>query len=354
MMTDSIARRNPYIIGRPINEQELLFGRENIFQFVEDNLKLGIKVVFLYGQRRIGLSSLIHNIPKCVASEEFVFVIFDLQEHSNKPLSSLLHTLITESITYLNLDTHNITLPLASELEIETEIFERQFLTQVYQQLDGKKLVLFLKEFDTFESENPNSSIEELCRYLHSIIQRQDNLFIIFFISGQLADKSYLLSLFENAPYQEVGLLDEKSAKQLITQPAKGLLEYDEDAVTAILQLSAGHPYFTQVICFTLFVQARIENNWKVTCADVEAIIDKAIESAEAGLAWLWDEISIPEQVVLSAVAEAQRIAFEKKQAFPEEPLKLLKECGVIEIDALINSAANLAKRAFWMIHNEK
>ncbi|NJR73878.1 MAG: tetratricopeptide repeat protein, partial [Scytonema sp. CRU_2_7] len=348
MMTDLIARRNPYIIGRPIDEQELLFGRENIFQFIEDNLKLGVKVVFLYGQRRIGLSSVIRNIPKSVAPEEFVFVTFDIQEHSQKTFSSLLHSLSIDIIAYLNLDKYNITLPLASELEAEPEIFYCQFLLQVYERLGGKKIVFLLKEVESLEYKDTHSDIKKICCYLQSIIQQQEKLFIIFFIRGQLVDKSYLLSLFQNAPYQEVGLLDENSAKQLIIKPAEGLLQYDEDTVTAILELSAGHPYFTQVICFSLFVEAKIENNWKVTRADVEAIVNKAIESAEAGLAWLWDGISIPERVVLSAVAEAQKIAFEEKQSFPEEPLTLLKERGIIETDDLIQSGKKLAEKNFF------
>ncbi|NJM73609.1 MAG: ABC transporter substrate-binding protein [Scytonema sp. RU_4_4] len=205
-----------------------------------------------------------------------------------------------------------------------------------------------LKEVESLEYKDTHSDIKKICCYLQSIIQQQEKLFIIFFIRGQLVDKSYLLSLFQNAPYQEVGLLDENSAKQLIIKPAEGLLQYDEDTVTAILELSAGHPYFTQVICFSLFVEAKIENNWKVTRADVEAIVNKAIESAEAGLAWLWDGISIPERVVLSAVAEAQKIAFEEKQSFPEEPLTLLKERGIIETDDLIQSGKKLAEKNFF------
>jgi ABC-type branched-subunit amino acid transport system substrate-binding protein len=347
MITDSMTRRNPYIIGRPIDEQESLFGRENIFQFIENNLKLGVKVLFLYGQRRIGLSSIIRNIPKYVASEEFVFVTFDLQEYSREPLSSLLHNLIRDIITDLNIDTHNITLPSISELETEPEIFCRQFLPQVYELLEEKKLVLLLNKADLLDSEINQAWLEKICSHFYFFIQRQEKLFLIFFLREQLADKSYLLSLFQNAPYQEVGLLDEKSAKQLITKPAEGVLKYDDSAVIAILQLSAGHPYFTQVICFTLFVQARIENNWKITCADVEAIVDKAMESAEAGLVWLWDGISILERVILSAVAQAQRIAFEKQQPFPEEALTLLKERGVIETNDLIHSEKKLAENNF-------
>ncbi|MBD2438986.1 ABC transporter substrate-binding protein [Nostoc sp. FACHB-110] len=346
MNKDSIARKNPYIIGRPIEAHEPLFGRENIFQFIHDNLKQDIKVLFLYGQLRIGLSSIISNIPKYI-NYEFIFIKFDVQEHSQESFNDLLQSLIEDIITQLNIDTNFIKLPLISSLENETELFYDQFIHQINQYLQNKKIVLIIKEFCINHQISNNLAIKKFFDFLYFLIQNQDNIFVIFFVSGTLKDQSYLTKLFNNAPYQEVGLLDEQSAEKLIINPAKGILEYEQDAVTAILELSAGHPYFIQVICFTIFVEARIENNWKVTRADVEVIVDKAIESAEAGLAWLWDGMSIPERVILSAVAEAQKKALEKKLTFPEDPLELLEKRGVAKTktDELIQSVPELVNK---------
>ncbi|MFM9157721.1 MAG: hypothetical protein ACKOPK_07325, partial [Dolichospermum sp.] len=76
--------------------------------------------------------------------------------------------------------------------------------------------------------------------------------------------------------------------------------------IETILNLSAGHPYFTQVICFAIFSRARENDNCQVNKEDVEKIINKVIELAEAGLAWFWDGFSIPEKIVFSAIAESQ------------------------------------------------
>jgi branched-chain amino acid transport system substrate-binding protein len=343
MIKDSNTCRNPYIIGRPIESQELLFGREKIFQFIQDNLEQNIKVLFLYGQRRIGLSSVISHIPKYI-NEEFVCVTFDIQEHSQESYKSLLYILIQNIISNLNIDIDTINLPSFSELEKEPELLGNIFLTQVNQYLKNKKILLIIKEFSV--KQKFNLELQKFCVFLYSILQEEGQTFsIILVCRGTIKNQFDLIKLFNNAPAQEVGLLDEQSAEQLIIKPAQGILEFEKDAVTAIQELSAGHPYFTQVICFTIFVQARIENNWRVTRVDVEAIIDKAIESAEAGLAWIWDEISIPERIVLSAVAEAQKIALEKKLAVPKEPLKLLKEYGIAETDELIQSLTELVDK---------
>jgi branched-chain amino acid transport system substrate-binding protein len=104
----------------------------------------------------------------------------------------------------------------------------------------------------------------------------------------------------------EIGLLDESNAKKLIIDPAKDVLQYEENAIKTVLNLSSGHPYFTQVICFAIFSRARENNNCQVNKEDVEKIINKVIELAEAGLAWFWDGFSTPEKIVFSAIAESQ------------------------------------------------
>jgi AAA+ ATPase superfamily predicted ATPase len=99
---ENSSRRNPYIIGRPINEQELFFGRKPVFRFIEDNLKQGMQAILLRGERRIGKSSLLKQIPNFVTLEEFVFVLFDLEYHNSEPLSSVLQSLATDIIGCLN------------------------------------------------------------------------------------------------------------------------------------------------------------------------------------------------------------------------------------------------------------
>jgi ABC-type branched-subunit amino acid transport system substrate-binding protein len=346
-MRSSPARRNPYIIGRPINESELFVGRESIFRFVEDNLRRGEKAILLDGQRRIGKSSVLRNIPKFVASDEFVFVPFDLQGYSQEHLSSILVALANEIIDHLKLDAAKIRLPSIAELETEPYIFSSQFLPQVYEALGEKNIVLLFDEFDILGIDYLVPVFEDFLPYLQSIIELEHKLFTILFLGRQSPDLPNLLSLFKDAPYQEIGFLDDLSAKRLIINPANGVLKYEPDAIKAILELSAGHPYFTQVICFAIFGRARDLDNWTIARADVESIVDKAIESAEAGLAWFWDGLSLPEKVVFSAAAEAQKITSEKADKFPENLLKLLKNYGVYRTDSLVKAAEQLVERGF-------
>ncbi len=339
-------QNNPYIIGRPITELEKFFGRESLFHFLEDNLKQGVKVILLHGQRRIGKSSVLFQIPNFVTEERFNFVPFDLQDKSQLPLSELLHQLAEEIIYFLQLAPDTVRVPTIAELDTDISTFSYKFLPAVYQELGSNNLVLLLDEFDVLHNNKPEATTHPLFQYLNSLISAQKKLFIISVIGRQLDDLPKLLELFKGAPNYEIGLLDEVSTIRLIKNPAEGVLNYNEDAIKAIIQLSAGHPYFTQVICSAVFGQAREQDKWQITGADVEEIVEKAIEFAEGGLAWFWDGLPTPEQVIFSAVAQAQRIAIDEHERI-QEPLKLLKEYGVIQTKQLEDASERLVTNGF-------
>ncbi len=351
-MNFPIARRNPYIIGRPITEADLFFGRESLFQFVADNLYRGSQVILLHGQRRIGKSSVLAQIPNFVDLENFVFVPLSLEGDSQKPLGEVLHELARDSLEHFGL-IGSIVLPSVSELEHDPKIFVDRFLLQLRHALKTQNLVLLLDEFDAFYSLKVAAG--HLFQYLQSEVYHHPDLYIIPVVGRQLNDLPELVSLFREAPNQEVGLLDRRSAERLITKPAEGLLDYSQDAIDAILELSAGHPYFTQVVCFAVFSHAREEDRWQVTRADVESIVEKAIELGEGGLAWFWDGLPIPEQVVFSAAAEVPEaklgsvpLADADLLTFTQEaPLALLRDHGVVLTQPLHEAVFHLVDWKF-------
>ena len=306
MITSFKSQRNPYVIGRPI-DQQLFFGRESLFLTIQDHIQHNSNIILLHGQRRIGKSSVIRNIPHGLNDlHEFVFVTFNLEHYSQKSLSEILADLAQEILHDLSLDDENIKLPEITELELDTGIFSHQFLPQVYQLLENKNLVLVVDEFDALINSSNPELLEQVYKYLSSLININKKLFLILLIEQRSVNKHRISKIFKDVPVREIGLLDENSTKELIIKPAENILEYEEDAIKAIFDLSAGHPYFTQAICFTIFGRAREEDKWTVSSEDVKLIINKAIELAEAGLTWFWEGFSILERVVFAAIAEAQ------------------------------------------------
>ncbi|MDM3858473.1 MAG: ABC transporter substrate-binding protein [Aphanizomenon gracile PMC644.10] len=306
MITSFKSQRNPYIIGRPI-DQQLFFGRERLFSSIQDDIHHNRHIILLYGQRRIGKTSVIRNIPDGFNDlHEFVYVTFNLEHYSQKSLSEILADLAQEILNDLSLDNENIKLPEITELELAPGVFSHEFLQQVYKLLENKNLVLVLDEFDALMNSHDSELLERFYQYLSSLVKINKKLFLILLIEQKSVNNHRISKIFKDVPVREIRLLDEDSTKKLIINPAKNILEYEEDAIKEIFDLSAGHPYFTQAICFTIFGRAREENKWTVSSEDVKVIINKAIELAEAGLTWFWEGFSILERVVFAAIAEAQ------------------------------------------------
>lgn len=330
--------KNPYIIGRPIRVHEpgKFFGREQLFNFIEYNLNNDQQTILLFGQRRIGKSSILFQISQFIQPDEYFFVIFDLGEKDNLPLSDVLCDLARKIIESLHLSDQEIQLPSITQLkQTSNTVFFNEFLTTIYERLNNRNLVLLLDEFDAFIGGN---------EFLKLIRNNGKKIFCIPVLGRNIDDTNKLIADFHDAPNQEISLLDKNSAINLITKPAQNVLEYRPDAITAILELTAGHPYLTQVICFSLFTQARDKNKWVVDSSDVQAIIANAIEISEAGLAWLLNALSIPEQVLFLAVAELQEPEFiSSNLTF----MQLLEQYGLVKTNALEKAAKKLVEWRF-------
>ncbi|MGK7928395.1 MAG: AAA-like domain-containing protein, partial [Spirulina sp.] len=302
---------NPYIIGRPIHKPEHFFGRNEIFAFIQDNLSQRTKVILLHGQRRIGKSSVLSQIPNFVKLDNFVFVILSLEGKSKKSLHDVLYELAREIKSYLEdeleFSVQSIEVAKREAFQEDRDVFTRDFLPQVYEVLGNKNLVLLFDEFDVLEDGAKDAAIDHFFPYLRSIIDKQDHLYIIPVVGRRLDDIPNLLQLFfHQASNQKIGLLRRENTEKLILKPVRGILEYKEEAVNAILELTSGHPYFTQVVCFALFSRAREEEKTKITREDVENIVERAIELGEGGLTWFRDSLPIPERIVLLVIAKIQ------------------------------------------------
>jgi tetratricopeptide (TPR) repeat protein len=341
-MVMSPIRKNPYIIGRPVSEAAGFFDRQNLFDFLADSLPQA-QVILLYGQRRIGKSSVLAQIPVRLQTEPHCFVVLSLEGKSQKELVEVLHDLSRDIREALDLP---ITLPTIAELRQDPYLFADRFLVAVQAHVGEPELVLLLDEFDALGNYSPDAAATHLFPYLSEIIQRHKFLHIIPVIGRRLDDLPTLLSLFRNAPKFEINLLEEKDARQLITQISEDVLFYEEGALQAIWELTSGHPYFTQVLCFALFSQARDDDWWQITREDVDRGVDRALELGEGGLAWFWDGLPIPERVFFAAAATAveqnRRDTPEDLTIRDQDPLMLLEEFGVDLTACLYQAQENL------------
>lgn len=341
-------KENPYIIGSPIYEPTAFYGREELFTFIGDNLRKKTKVILLHGQRRIGKTSVQHQVRNFVQLNGFVFFLFDLQNQANLKVGHVLHNLATEIIEHFDVPPESAPVPPRSVMEETPDLFQNEILPRLYTALSSNgnptNLVLLLDEFDVLSDYRTETANKHLFPYLSYIVYNQENLFLVPVVGRRLEEMPTMLTLFKAAPRREIGLLSREHAIRLITKPAERVLHYSDDAIEAILELASGHPYFTQLLCFTVFGRAQDEGLSVVTRTEVEASVEKAIESGEGGLVWFRDGLPIAERVVFSAVAEVQQQQQNKPCKTLEE---VLERYGIVQTEALIDAEKRLIEWGF-------
>jgi tetratricopeptide (TPR) repeat protein len=294
--------QNPYVAGPPVRGK-VFFGREDVFRFVNETLELpGQNSVVLFGQRRIGKTSILHALLHHLEGD-LCTVYFDLMGKAGDSLSDVLYDLarrIARSLEMAPPDRSAFT----SEYD---RAFREAFLPQVYQELGQRRLVLLFDEFDVLGEESPDGDAAErkLFPYLQSLLADETKLAFVFAVGRRIEElPSNLQAVFKTALFKRVSFLREDVATALIRQPVEGIIEYQDEAVERILDWSSGHPYFTQLICSELFRFLRQkEEQVHVTPQDVDRVVDVAIERGAAAFAWFWGGLPQAERVILAAIA---------------------------------------------------
>ncbi|WP_202223591.1 hypothetical protein [Okeania sp. KiyG1] len=317
--------KNPYTIGRPVYAPEYLFGRETIVSFIQEQLTSRAKVTVLHGQRRIGITSCINYISRSVSVDGFMFVPLSLEGKYHNSLDEILYDFARDIVDWLGISRSTITIPSQEDIKAKPRRFTRIFFKQIYNRLEGKNIVLLLDEFDVLWDDSC-SEINPFIKFLTSIINREKKLFIVLFLGRRGNSLEFIGNLFGGkVSHEELGLLNKSDTENLITEVAEGILEYKPEAIEKIWELAGGHPYYTQLLCFSLFQQARNLDRWNVTRQDIEGIIDESLEKGEAAFLSTIEVLSARQKLILYAVAEAQKEATKSSKSNIVNPLVILE-----------------------------
>ena len=306
----TIRPHNPYVAGRPVGGPGFL-GRKDIIDSVVTDLSLpGQNTVVLYGQRRIGKTSILLELENRLPSPPFSPVYFDLMDHAHQPLGQVLFDLASNIAAKLEMSA-----PDQKRFDEDGRYFQADFLSLVYKTFEeGQSLVLLLDEFDVLEMDeeeklNSSAAVRKFRPYMRKLMKGHSRLKFVFVIGRKAEDLSIdAKATFKASISRRVSVLDEKSARDLIaTAQHHGTLEFTEEAVDRVLALTAGHPLFIQLMCQILWTEAYArspERPPRIEAFNVQAEIPKVLEAGENILEWIWDGLPPAERVVFAAIAE--------------------------------------------------
>ena len=299
---------NPYVAGNPVGGDTAFVGRADVLREVKRVINNPQEnSIVLYGQRRIGKTSILQQLDEQLSSEDnYHPVYFDLQDKAAWQLEEVLLALAREI-------SHSLDLPDPSNFNFGLDnVFRNQFLPQALKSLAANcSLVLLFDEFDVLDNPSQNQAGKAFFPYLRELMSAyKARIHFIFVIGRKPEDLDVLtLSVFKGVKAKRVSLLNQDDTKYLISlSQENGSLNWQPEAVKEIWQLTHGHPYLTQLLCQIIWNNAYEEDPDDfptVTKADIQAAIPETIESSVNALEWLWGGLAPAERMVASVLAQA-------------------------------------------------
>ncbi|MDH4135145.1 MAG: DPP IV N-terminal domain-containing protein [Anaerolineae bacterium] len=290
---------NPYDTSQPVSEK-MFFGRDDVLAWVRENLIGSRRVFVLHGPRRIGKTSLlrhlIHHLPP-----GYVSIFLDLRNMGQKDLSGLLWQVAVEMVSMLR-EAHDLTLaePALDDMQKDTSYLTDHFLPQVRESLSDRQLVLMADNLDALANTWGAELAHAFFSYLTNVLKDEPWIRLILALRHPRDFEGEHPRLFATAAYRKLGSLTSTEAARLIREPVSGMLGYDVGVARRITELTSNHPYFVQLLCYTLF--NRCARSGRATLSDVDGVVDELLELGIPDFDELWEASSSQEKIVLATL----------------------------------------------------
>ncbi|MEG4280114.1 AAA family ATPase [Microcoleus sp. MON1_C1] len=278
---------NPYITGVPLTEQQEIFtGRTDIGTRIEQLLLDRRRPpLLLYGQRRMGKTSLLNNLGRLLPSTIIpMFVDFQGPVSSTTDYAGFLYNIARDMAKSAQRQSA-LTLPSLDRETLQDDPFTRfdEWLDEVEQVLQQNIALLALDEFEALDDAIRKGRFDEqdVLGMLRHLIQHRPRFKVLLAGSHTIEEFQRWASYLINVQVVHISYLKQAEARQLIEQPVKDFtLRYEPNGVERVLQLTRCHPFLIQLLC-TEIIALKNEQDPSIrrlaTLADVEAAIPEAL-----------------------------------------------------------------------------
>lgn len=269
-------RFNPYIAGAPVIEENLFYGRERLLDYVLQRIHQNS--ILLYGERRIGKTSLQHHLKKRLKNLDdpkykFYAVYSDLQGTPEaRFFATLAEDVFHELAPILDGIQPDPAVHDDSGYGYRTFIRDLQKVMKALKKTSEKqvKLVLLIDEVDELNSYDPRTNQKLRSLFMKSFAEN-----LVTVVSGVGIKKTWER---EGSPwynfFQEVEVkpFRTEDAEELIQRPIQGVFTLENGVVKRIISVTDCKPYLIQKLCTALVSRLYEEGRKQITLADVEAL----------------------------------------------------------------------------------
>jgi ligand-binding sensor domain-containing protein len=269
---------NPYVSGEPIRDAQMFFGRDELLQRIYNALHQNS--IMIHGERRMGKTTLLYQLAEQLRTADdpewvFVPVYVDLEgTPQHRFFYLLMDTLWGVLQAYLAGNAPALRfaiLPPEQYTDREFAVDLRVIVERLKRIVTPRKvrIILLLDEMDVVSSYDPLIQ-QQLRRIFMSPLAA--NLGAV--VAGIQISKAWdrLESPWYNL-FNEIALdpFTEERARELLTEPVRGVYEWEPDAVDFVVRQAEGRPYRLQQYGLAAVDQMLAAGRLRITLADVLA-----------------------------------------------------------------------------------
>jgi hypothetical protein len=297
---------NPFIVGNPVRDRSMFFGREAEFELVRKRFQdsdHGGLLVFC-GERRSGKTSILFQILDRRLGPDFTPVLIDMQSMAIGNEVEFLTRLSQEILEALGPDAAGIATPVFREGTNHSGTFLK-FMEEVVRTRGRKKIILLFDEYELFESKIDAGLLAEDTLHVLASLMESQPVFLVFTGSEHLEQRRRdYWKILGRSIYKRISFLEREDALNLMRRPVEGRVRYADGVVEAIYRLAAGQAFYTQAICQSLVDLLNERSTYDATHELLAQVVDGLVNNPLPQMIFMWDGLERDEKLVLALLAE--------------------------------------------------
>ena len=324
---------SPYIVGSPVDRQEMFFGRTSIMDRIRRQVGASThaNVILLEGNRRTGKTSILRQLGKADALPGWIPVYCSLQDAegddkrggiTTRNVFKLLARTTGWALHDAGVETWFPSLP-ARDLErpyklaflgalkqafVGDHAFEtfELYLSAALEAASPRRVLLMLDEFDKLqEGIDAGITSPQVPENIRHLLQHQPGLSAIITGSRRLKRlrEDYWSALFGIGHRIGISVLAFDEARRLVTEPVGGRLSYLPHARDRVVEMCARHPFLIQSLCNRVFERAASGGGPTITLDAVEWAATEMVQDNEH-FRTLWDYAGSARRRLLLALCD--------------------------------------------------
>lgn len=284
---ETLRTSKPYSLEAVKTEEELV-GRSELLQILFSKLtSLQLESTIVYGQKRVGKTSIAKTLQSKLRKEQNYSVIYIFVGSLNKLSSSIFVTTLGEKIVreirfdsallHLNLETPQFNGALAPL----SDYFEN-----IKRIKPDHRFLIIIDEFDEIPHELFNyTPIGDT--FFHNIRSFSSEGQIGFVLVGgenmrliqQSTDRLNKFDAFRVDYFEKENYWND--FQELIRKPCKDSVEFSDEAIVALYDMTEGNPFYTKFICTKIFEKACDSRSSFISQDEVDSAVKKCVDSLE-------------------------------------------------------------------------